>query len=861
MAVLELPSEDGEHIGRYLVVRLLARGGMGEVLLAWDPDLNRSVAIKRIRHDSDTPILRQRLLQEAYAVGSLNHPAIVTVHDLPKHEGDDCIVMEYVPGQTLAEALKRGPLEPALAVRLAKMVASGLAAAHEAGFIHRDLKTENVMVTPTEEAKILDFGVAKPMGLAADDPSLTLPGNVVGTCRAMSPEQARGAEVDARSDLFSLGVLLYETLTGISPFQGSNALETLSKVISGRPPCLDTLRPGLPPRLVALLVRLLAKEPAGRPQSAGEVVRELEAIAASLGPAGDPEETVSVLPTGAVERWRGDPTPAISPPVAVPPPESAPRPGRRRVLVMAITSSLVLLVVGGMGLWYLQQVRVDDPKPAAPVHGKLLWVVVPNLQAAGHDAQFKRAAATLLKASLKTLGSLQGIVAIGPVVGSPRVRTAAEDILTLTLQQSGSRGTVTLSRLRGRDSKVWGTTFTVPIDEQHLQDLEKEIAAQLPAAFPFHQPRVDVSEEDYAAFFEIKQRIDEGQTASESDMAELERMVNSSPNFPEAKLLAADVMVRRKAYPEHARQLIQQAHKLVPGDPRPLQTEFEIELTGHRWEDAAATLAKLKKLAPDNPQIPALQASLDDEHGQRTAALTARREALGYVPSWRNLLELAKLESELGMTKESRNHLEQILADSPNNLYAIRRLAELELFYGDPARAETIYGNLLKDSLTAGYSDYINLGTAQVLLRHYAEAIASFHHALHIEPADAAAKLNLADAEIALDPRKNADGLYRDACLSTAADDMIKAQCLAHLGHPLDAVEIIKKALKNNPDDPNVIRSAAQVYTLAGDYDSALNEIDAAITKHSGPNWFKLPLFAPLFKDQRFQQSLARAAH
>jgi serine/threonine-protein kinase len=121
---------------------------MGEVYLGRDDRLNRWVAIKRLRHDSDTPTLRQRLLQEAYAVGGLHHPAIVLVYDLLEHEGDDCIVMEHLQGQTLAETLKAAPLEPALAVRMAKTVASGLAAAHEAGFIHRDLKTENVMVTP-----------------------------------------------------------------------------------------------------------------------------------------------------------------------------------------------------------------------------------------------------------------------------------------------------------------------------------------------------------------------------------------------------------------------------------------------------------------------------------------------------------------------------------------------------------------------------------------------------------------------------------------------------------------------------------------------------------------------------------------
>jgi serine/threonine protein kinase len=209
----------------------------------------------------------------------------------------------------------------------------------------------------------LDFGLAKPIGIAADDPALTAAGHVVGTCRSMSPEQARGGEVDERSDLFSLGVLLYEMLTGISPFQGSNALATLTKVISERPPCADTLRPGLPPRLVALLYRLLAKEPAARPQSAAEVAQELHAIAASLGLSGalDPEETVSALPTDTIRRWGGDSTPPIPPLQAVPPPlpESPPRPRGWRVEI-AVTLSLVTLLVAAIILYSLQ-------KPIAPV--------------------------------------------------------------------------------------------------------------------------------------------------------------------------------------------------------------------------------------------------------------------------------------------------------------------------------------------------------------------------------------------------------------------------------------------------------------------------------------------------------------
>jgi serine/threonine protein kinase len=438
VALFELPSEDGEHIGPYQIVRALGRGGMGEVFLARDPRLNRSVAIKRIRHDSaTTPVLRQRLLKEAQVVGGLQHPAIVLIYDLLEDDGDDCIVMEYVEGSSLAERLNDGgPLEPALAARLAEEIASGLAAAHGARIIHRDLKSENVMITPSGSAKILDFGLAKPIGTAVGDSTLTAVGCVVGTCRSMSPEQARGAWVDERSDLFSLGVVLYEMVTGISPFQGANALATLSKVISESPPCVDTLRPGLPPRLVALLFRLLAKDPDARPASALEVARELHAIAASLSPTGnlDPEETVSAMPTDAIGRWgSGSRHPVARLPTAPEPqPEALPQLGRRRRLVKAISLSLLALASAVFVYQsYVSRTRV-----------KLDRIVVPRPDA-GDDPQLQLAASGLLNASLATLGSLQGIAAIDPleIKGSPKTLkeiariAAADEVLVIGLEK------------------------------------------------------------------------------------------------------------------------------------------------------------------------------------------------------------------------------------------------------------------------------------------------------------------------------------------------------------------------------------------------------------------------------------------
>jgi serine/threonine-protein kinase len=252
---------------------------MGEVFLAWDDRLKRRVAIKRIRHDSAvTSQRRERFRREAQAVAGLSHSAIVQIYDIAEDSSGDCIVMEYVEGRTLAALLNAGgPIAPGLAARLAREIAEGLQAAHAAGFVHRDLKAENVIVTASAHAKILDFGLSKSVFESADE-SLTADGTVLGTFHAMSPEQARGGEVDSRSDLFSLGVLLYEMLTGTSPFRGTNPLDTLKRVTTDQPPPVQALRPGVPAALGSLVERLLAKDPEGRPRDAQAVALELGRI-------------------------------------------------------------------------------------------------------------------------------------------------------------------------------------------------------------------------------------------------------------------------------------------------------------------------------------------------------------------------------------------------------------------------------------------------------------------------------------------------------------------------------------------------------------------------------------------------------
>lgn len=266
----KLPSK----IGAYDIVRTIATGGMGQVLLAYDHGLDRHVAIKRLRPDARiSRTRRQRFRREARMAAGLDHPAIVRVYDLLEEDGMECIVMEYVEGFTLRQLLKRGPIPVRYVLDIAAGLADGLSLAHQHGVVHRDLKSDNILVTPSGQPKITDFGVAKQ--LLTDEGSLTKSAVLLGTCRAMAPEQALAQEIDHRADLFAFGVLIYEMLTSVSPFEDKNDLVTLQRITSKPHPPLRSLCPKAPRTLSRLVDDLLAKDRDDRPANAEAVIERL----------------------------------------------------------------------------------------------------------------------------------------------------------------------------------------------------------------------------------------------------------------------------------------------------------------------------------------------------------------------------------------------------------------------------------------------------------------------------------------------------------------------------------------------------------------------------------------------------------
>ncbi len=817
----------GSRVGHYRIEKVLGTGGMGTVYRAWDEVLERWVAIKCIRAGKEgAPDSRERFRREAKAAAALSHPAIAQVHELFEEDGADYIVMELVEGQSLRSRLLDGPMDPSEAAEIGRQIAEGLAKAHALGIVHRDLKAENILVTPDGQVKILDFGLAK--RLDGVEESLTRDGTVMGTSRAMSPEQAQGKPVDHRSDLFSLGSLLYQMLSGKHPFQGDTALETMQRIVNHTPEPLSRIAPEVPGELALLVDALLEKDPANRPASAEEVALVLRAVGRSSLTETVPADSLARATMGIRRR-------------------------RRRRVLMVVAAAVAIMILAGAGLAWLASRR--------PVPPRLVVVTEPEVE--GSDGSVPPGAAGIVRvALLQAVASASGLATPDPaslrgVTGPPAAlvrATGASEALASTLVREGGALRLTLRRLDGRGNLLWTATAPAPADDPAaLVGVTRALTAR---AYPgMVRQRMVVPLEAFARYARLaalRWNPDPGLTRHEL-LEKVAALAAREPGFLEPQLLEAELatyLYRVDHDPvllERARAAARRAMALAPDDLRSLARAIDVALAAGDTARAEVLVERLESIAPGSPAALARRGALLGRTGRWAEAVEVYRQAVRAYPSWLGYWRLGNALRQIGRYEEARRALENGLERAPENRFCLAVLGELELLHGDVDRAVSIFDRLAKAYPSAVYAS--NLGLAHLLGGDLVAAEDAFRRAVALAPGDPLSWLNLADC-LELEGRsREAATAYRrvldltDGVMEAGDSEALqaRAQALAHMGRGPEAIAIVQQLLARDGGNTDVLLAAAITYAVVGERLSARATLERALEHGLNRRWLELP--------------------
>lgn len=854
-------AEDQQHIGPYRLGPLLGSGGMGSVYRAYDERLERWVALKRVHSvGQGFTKARERLRREAKAIAKLNHPSVVQIYDLVEHDGEDWLVMELVEGQSLALALLEEKVTPDQLVRLAREIALGLAAAHQRGIIHRDLKAENVLVNQDGHAKILDFGLAK--HLDAELSALTAEGVSVGTMRSMAPEQVNGEPADARTDLYALGVLLYEALAGRNPFLGPSHGSTIKKVLFDRPESLATVAPAVPQRLSNLVDRLLQKEREDRPGSAVEVAQ----ILGSFGLGGAATEVVAVGRESVPLRQ-----PAAS--AHLPETEAMPVAGRlsgstsgapapvpaKRTRRWTTAATIVFVVVSSWAL-------LARLLPAQPP----LQVAVMQPEVAGAPDRAAGILAVALRESVvREVLSRRGLSTPAPEVIDPLGASpievaravAADEVLVTRADCSAGSCQVRLRRLGPQGNVLWTRDFPIPLDD--LGVVSTAVSVHLQDAFPGRRSRdagghSKGSPEAYRRYLDLKHSFAvraEGLDV-EALLADLRALQGQAPQLAEVPMLAS--AIHRLRYVEgrqaaDAEAAVAQARRAVELDPGSVLAQRALLaalIDVGRLDEASTSLEALERLSPGDPRTGMWRANLLLAQGNAQQAMELATIAAERLPAWDVLLQLADFQYRSGDLGRARDGLDKVLELFPGHYDAASRLAQIELVSGDLDRAVALYRTLVERS--PGVAELTNLGVALMFAGDYQASCDWLDRALQGAPTNPDVLLNAADCRALTGDQDQARELYARVIVEAeeSADEtpglLARAQAYAHLENHAGAIGAISEALRRFPEQADVAYVAALVYSVLGEASSARFHAARSLDLGLERRWFDLPWFEPI---------------
>ena len=868
----------GQTVSHYRVLSTLGAGGMGVVYEAEDLNLGRKVALKFLPEALGSPEALERFRREARAASALNHPHICVVYDLGEHEGKPFIAMERMQGQTLKQLVSGRPLAIERVLELGSQLADALEAAHAAGILHRDVKPANVFVTERGEAKLLDFGLAKVLGEVAEGSALetaeqlTRAGSTLGTVAYMSPEQARGEPLDARTDLFSLGVVLYEMATGRLPFEGKSTAEIFKGVLADAPPSPTSVNAEVPPELERIILKALEKDRALRYQHASEMRADLKRLLRDTASGRAP------LAGGA----------RVAPAL----------PSRRALVVAGAVVAALALALGGV--WLARR----GGGPAAPPTGasvsKRLAVLPFENVGAAEDEYFADGMTDEVRSKLAGLSGLS-VIASGSASQYKATTKPPEQIarelgvgfLLIAKVRWQKAGKATRIRLTSELVEVAGggapTTRWQEAIEADLEDVfrvQGEIATKVAQALEVAlsgkergqltaPPTSNLAAYDaYLKGLEIEKRSLRARGA----LPHYERAVALDPGFAQAW---ARLSMRRSwnyTSPEEgeaARTAAARALELAPRMPEAYRAlAVYYNRVSHDPEKSLEAAARGLSLAPDDAGLLLQQAAIERQLGRWDDALAHLGRARKQDPrSFQVEMVLGATLLWLRRTGEAREAIDRGLALAPAHLNLIHLKAMTSLQAGDLAGARAVLAAVPKEveltalviNLATDNDLYWVLDDAQrdVLLRLTPAAFNGNRWAWGLALAQAwtlrgdQAKVR----EYAEEARKAFTAIVPEA--SRGEPDAHLGLVLAYLGRKAEAIREAEGSVALGPierepfDGPEVQHLAVRIHILLGNHDRALDLLEPLlkVPYYLTPAWLRIdPNFDPLRGNPRFDK-------
>jgi serine/threonine-protein kinase len=845
----------GQRVSNYQIVAKLGAGGMGVVYKAIDIKLDRPVALKFLAVQAGDATHKERLLREARAASALDHVNIGTIYGIEETpEGQLFIVMAYYEGETLFHRIRRGPLPPASAIAIAVQMAHGLAAAHAKGIIHRDIKPSNVLITPQNVVKVVDFGLAKLPG----GESLTQTGSTVGTAAYMSPEQALGRELDIRTDVWSLGVVLYQMLTGVLPFRGEQMPSTLYAIVHETPLPMQ----GAPPDMERVISKFLEKEPTERYQDMEEAARELAALDDSSSLA-----TVTMI--------RQDSRPASSRREL-----TASRSRRRSRRAIAGASILVLLVAAAFMV-----VRARW-RSTAPVEKHIAVLPFSNV---GNDRANQALCDGLLETLTSRLSELKSSGGSLWVVPAAEVRrrkvtdpaTAHRElgatlVVTGSVQRDNNGVRLTVDLVDAANPRQLGSAV---LDDQSgdfaaLQDRAVARLAGLMDLESSHVPgpaaaRAPGAYQAYLRGLGLLQRWDkEGNLANAE--REFQDALRTDPQFALAYAALADArwkqyqLSRDSAIIPNATELCNHAIALDPQLAPAYVTLARIHDDTGQHDLAVGEFRHALELQPRSTEAMQGLARVYESMARLQEAEDLLNKAAALQPDyWEGFNRLGSFYVRQRRYKDAVPQFQRVLQLTPDNQAGYINLAVCYSDLGRWREAQELLERALK--IAPNYAAYSNLGRIYLNQDNFLQAAESFEKALRLNDKDYRLWGNLALAyDYAGNKTKAQAGFEQAVKLAEAAaklnpnDAGVQASLgwyLAILGRRDDALLRMRAALARAGDDPQVLKRVAEIYERLGMRREAVEATRRALDR--GYGWYDVKLnreLQPLLNDPLLKQ-------